>query len=236
MDTDSSVDTSKVFEGEGGGMGLVKDEGREGDWIQGFTGRRYYPADPRPGDFDILDIAHSNAMICRYTGHCSRHYSVAEHEIIVSRMVPEADALAGLLHDASECIVNDLSRPLKRTLGKQNPIFAFEHRVQQAIFTQFGINPEIPESVHHADIQICVLEKRVLMPRSDKWDLPYDEPTGKGIYIACLDSFSAVSAWLRRYGQLTGQNMRGEMQRYRELMWQGLDAVTKQDHKNQAGD
>ena len=56
-----------------------------GSWAQTFTGRQFFPLDPDPQDIDIVDIAHSLAMQCRYNGHTDRFYSVAEHCVHVSR-------------------------------------------------------------------------------------------------------------------------------------------------------
>ena len=60
-------------------MNVVVDAPRIGDWMQTYSGKRYYPVDPRIEDVDINDIAHALSHLCRYGGHCSRFYSVAEH-------------------------------------------------------------------------------------------------------------------------------------------------------------
>ena len=57
---------------------------RRGDWMQTHSGLRFYPLDPRPEDIRIEDIAHALPMICRFNGHCSRFYSVAEHSLNVA--------------------------------------------------------------------------------------------------------------------------------------------------------
>ena len=63
-------------------------EPRVGDWIATFTGRQAYPMDLRPSEITIEDIAHSLSMQCRYTGHCLRFYSVAEHSVLMARWWP----------------------------------------------------------------------------------------------------------------------------------------------------
>ncbi len=82
---------------------------RRGDWIQVRSGRKFHPLDPRPEDVDINDIAHALSNLCRFTGHCTDFYSVAQHSVIASQIVPPASALAALLHDASEAYMGDIS-------------------------------------------------------------------------------------------------------------------------------
>ncbi len=50
---------------------------RKGEWIQTYTGKQFWPLDPRPEDIDIEDIAHALALTCRFNGHCDYFYSVA---------------------------------------------------------------------------------------------------------------------------------------------------------------
>ena len=71
-------------------------------YIETVSGRKFYFLNPNPEDIDIEDIAHALSMQCRFTGHTKWFYSVAEHAIWVSYLVPVHLALEGLLHDASE--------------------------------------------------------------------------------------------------------------------------------------
>lgn len=111
------------------------------------------------GRYSIHTIAHALANLCRFTGHTREHYSVAQHSVLVSMLVPAEHALAGLLHDAHEAFVGDISKPLKSIL----PDFrAIEYRVQAAVLASFGIE-SIPECVHRADEQAMHLELRELV-------------------------------------------------------------------------
>ena len=99
---------------------------RKGDWMQTFTGRQYWPLDPRADEVDPVDIAHHLSMICRYCGASTRFYSVAEHTLGVLYVgLREADRrlpafarysrlviAALLLHDAAEAYCHDLLRPI----------------------------------------------------------------------------------------------------------------------------
>ena len=85
-------------------------------WIQTYTGRKFFPLTDEPGEIDLRDIAHSLALQCRFNGHCRQFYSVAEHSVRVSHILPDEEAAWGLLHDAAEAYVSDLPRPLKLTV------------------------------------------------------------------------------------------------------------------------
>lgn len=139
-------------------------------WIETFTGRRFYPLDPRPLDIDIEDIAHALSMICRFTGHVRQFYSVAEHSVRVSRACCHQDALWALLHDASEAYVADMSRPLKHA-PEMYAYRSVEKRIMDAVTERFGLSPVEPPSVKDADNRLLVTEKRDLMPPSPDWEV-----------------------------------------------------------------
>src|SRR5437868_2917508 len=121
---------------------------RKGGWMQTSSGVAYYPLDPLPGDINIEDIAHALSNLCRFGGHCRRFYSVAEHSILVSRVVPRQHALQGLLHDATEAYMVDVPRPLKVELDNYARIEDLNWRCIAAVF---GVPYEMHESVKRAD-------------------------------------------------------------------------------------
>jgi uncharacterized protein len=93
------------------------------DYIETFSGVKFFPFDPRPEDINIIDIAHALSKQCRFGGHPKIFYSVAQHSLFVAQLLREkgADALVqlyGLLHDATECYMVDLPSPIKRQLPK----------------------------------------------------------------------------------------------------------------------
>lgn len=182
-----------------GGRGKEFADGRKGDWMQTYTGRRFYPVDPRPEDVDILDIALALGNIGRYLGHC-RFYSVAEHSVMVSRAVPEHLALEGLLHDAEEAYVHDMIRPWKRALDKDNEYFKLARQINIVVRARFGLGPDESPEVKQADVAVLGAEKAVLHPRSDPWYLPFPDP---GFKIRCFAPVEATKLFLRRYEELT---------------------------------
>ena len=91
------------------------------DFITTYTGVHLNPADPDPDQIRIEDIAHALSLICRGNGQVRTFWSVGEHCLCCAR---EAEArglssrvvLACLLHDASECYLSDVPRPVKKDL------------------------------------------------------------------------------------------------------------------------
>jgi hypothetical protein len=191
-----------------------KDEGRKGDGLQTYTGRAYYPIDPRPEDVDIRDIAHALAMLCRYTGHCRDFYSVAEHSVHVSYVVQrearaghylESDvtdlAFQGLMHDASEAYVADIGRPLKPYLSNYHEIEALNW---EAIAARFCLPLQLHSSVKRVDDGICLTEKKAIMgPSPMPWDAKLGDPVAST--IMCWSPKHAEARFLARFNELHGQ-------------------------------
>lgn len=204
-----------------GGRGLLE-EGRIGDWMQTWTGRRFYVADPRPEDVDPLDCIMALAMKSRYNGHC-RFYSCVEHSIHVNRMVPLEYAREGFGHDFDEVYMPDLHRPAKRVLGKENAFFKLcENIYKKAIAPRFNLPLELSSIVKEADTAICIVEREALHPRADEWYLPFPRPN---IEIQAYGPEAAFWAGLQRYCELFNDDFEKLSGRARELMAQDQDAL-----------
>lgn len=147
---------------------------RIGDWCQTATGIAFWPLDPRVEEVCDEDIAHALSMQCRFGGHCSTFYSIAEHSVRLSLIVPPEDALAGLLHDAAEAYLADLPRPVKLSMPEYSRI---ERRVAHVIGRRYGIDLVLlPESVKAADNIMLATEKRDLMVTPPLDWAPLPEP------------------------------------------------------------
>jgi hypothetical protein len=78
-----------------------------GPYLQTVSGRWVNPFDPDPGQLDAGDIARALANQCRFGGHSRVFYSVAQHCVIVSRVVEERggdveDVFAALMKPGAE--------------------------------------------------------------------------------------------------------------------------------------
>ncbi len=154
-----------------------------GNWIQTFTGKRFYPLDVLPDDISIIDIAHALSLVNRFTGHTRQPYSVAEHSVRVAQLAPYHRPelrLAALLHDASEAYLADIARPIK-LMSVMDSYRQLEHDIQSAIYRKFGITCDLAE-VHQWDNILLATEGRDLMPGGTAdWTL-YGEPLKETIY------------------------------------------------------
>lgn len=133
--------------------GMVFDVQRKGDWMQVASGRKFWPLDPRADEIDIEDIAHALSMLCRFGGHVQKFYSVAEHSVWCSYVVPPWHAMQALMHDATEAYCVDIPRPLKRGLSNYAEI---EANIWSATCERFGLKPELHAEVKAADNAMCL--------------------------------------------------------------------------------
>lgn len=136
--------------------------GRNGDWIQTFSGIQFFPLDPRPEDIKIEDIAHALSNQCRFSGHVKNFYSVGQHSVLCSRVCEEPNKLWALIHDASEAFLVDLPRPVKRSPGFI-PYLEAEERLMAVICKVCNLDPQMPKEVKEADNRMLITEKEQLM-------------------------------------------------------------------------
>lgn len=155
-------------------------------WIQTYTGRQFHVMEPRADEVHHEDIAHALSLLCRFNGHVDRFYSVAEHCLILSHVLPPEAQLWGLLHDAGEAYVGDMSRPLKQHM---QDFIGAEFRVLLRIIEYFGLVPwfmdegshAVREMVHEADTRILLNERAALMSMAQhNWSVDGLEPLDLG--------------------------------------------------------
>lgn len=198
-------DLDSLINYENGCKGMV--DKRDG-WISTYTGKKFFIFNPRVEDIEIADIARALSMICRFNGHVKKFYSVAQHSVLVSYIVPEEYALEGLMHDATEAIIGDMVRPIKRFMPEFKEV---ENKLEAAIAQRFNLRTDIHDIIKEADNIALVTEARDLLTTKRIMD-SFDEkikPLKKK--IKCNRPTLAEKHFLDRYYELNGvRNGRGK--------------------------
>lgn len=170
--------------------------------MQLVSGKSYWPADPHESEVDITDIAHALGMICRFGGQALRFYSVAEHSVHVSMLVPHEHALQALLHDAPEAYIGDMIRPVKDIVG--NAYRNLEDLNWHVVARRFGVSPVMHPTVKDADDMMLQAERKLLKPQDlEPWEHVHGVPAATGVNIVFLDPMDAKDAFLHRFRELS---------------------------------
>lgn len=169
-------------------------------WMLTFTGRDFFPLNPRIEDIDPVDIAHALSLICRFGGHVRDFYSVAEHCVVMSFAVAPQNALWALLHDATEAYVGDMVRPLKQAMPEY---CAVEDNLMRVICDRFGLSDQCPAEVKLADTRILHDERNAFMTKSPKPWSSLENVIPLGVDIEGWDPKTAEKYYLNRLSELT---------------------------------
>lgn len=174
--------------------------------IRTYTGGRFFPLDPTVTDVYVLDIAHALSNMCRFTGHVTEFYSVAQHSVHVSEEVRRMggtphEQLQALLHDASEAYMTDVSSPVKHTDGMAAYREA-EKRLTAVIYSAYCLPIEESPKVKEADLKLLVTEARDLMGDPQDWP-DYDRIERLPFKIVPLSPKAAKRAFIDKFQSLT---------------------------------
>lgn len=176
-----------------------------GPYLQTVSGRWVNPFDPDPAQLDAGDIARALANQCRFGGHSRVFYSVAQHSVIVSRLVEERggdveDVFAALMHDASEAYLGDMPHPLKHRSPLGAAFKGVEEELERAIRDRFRIKPDVAE-IKRADRALLATERRAFSAETWHWpELEGVEPLDLDLEAWPPDE--AAQAFAQRYAEL----------------------------------
>ena len=163
--------------------------------IKLLSGGHFDFVDMEQSVYTIEDIAHNLSRICRFTGAVKKHFSVAQHCVLVSQSVPDEHAMAALFHDASEAFMSDINSPLKALIPQYK---ALEKKVEKYIFNKIGLKFPMHPSIKIADISVFTAENFYLRGVESDW-------AGIDRYPKKIVAWSAEKAYnefLKRYEQL----------------------------------
>lgn len=170
-------------------------------WIITLTGKHFNFKTVTPESICIEDIAGALSNICRFTGHLPEFYSVAQHSIHCSYLVPAEYALEALLHDAAEAYCNDINSPLKALLPDYQ---AVESKVEAVIRYKFNLPPVMSAPVKRADLIMLGTERRDFgLDDGTVWPILEGVPTADFL-IDPMAPAHARSLFIKRYVELKG--------------------------------
>lgn len=200
---------------------------RPGAWSQAYSGETYWPLDPLPEEIHFDDIV-AGLREPRYRGQTREFYTVLEHSVLVSCMAEklasqrthtkrlvELCGRLGLLHDATEAYIGDVTRPLKyqRVMRGYRKLEAkWEAAVMEHFHVFAGAPYDVPDweaeeakrIVHEVDNRIVLDEIEALMIDPDMWSRRgrYVGVEPLGIEIPGWTWEQAMIAFCQRFSEL----------------------------------
>jgi 5'-deoxynucleotidase YfbR-like HD superfamily hydrolase len=190
--------------------------------IDTASGVRLDLDNPRPEDIRIADVAGGLSKVCRFGAQALEYYSVAQHALLVQRLVVEAGhpelALAALHHDSHEAYLCDIPTPLKRKIRARTNVYDEACKTLDRVIAK-AFSFERPEqdsleqwAIKRADNQALLMEAARLLPDGGK-ALRRDKGFGEEEYrdLAALEEplppAKAEKLFLQVHGKLAGDVM-----------------------------
>lgn len=169
------------------------------DCIRTYTGTYVNVFEPTTEMINITDICHGLAHQCRFGGHTTEFYSVAQHSVMASRMFNDwKSGLDALLHDAAEAYLLDIPSPIKAHLpGYRN----MENRLMQIIAQVYNTRWPLTDAVKKADKELLEYEWNHMVLRS------------RGKLINYWSPSYAKAEFMQRYRELTEMAQKEERER-----------------------
>lgn len=115
------------------------------------------PREPMPLEMVVRTLAH----ICRWNGRCSRFYSVLDHSILLSRIVPQELAGQALVHDFAEAYTGDFADPIKK-MPEMEWFRERESVLDRRMWKHYGGFDGMDEIVFRADHELAKAEANQL--------------------------------------------------------------------------
>lgn len=172
--------------------------------IRTYHGIYMDPFSAKEDEIDIKDIAHALSLLCRANGHIKHFYSVAQHCLncekeAAARELGDEIRLFCLLHDATECYISDITRPVKRRMPEY---CAAEEKLAEVIyrklagklpdeFQQKAINDVDDTLLHHEFFNLCGAKIFEVEPKLYA-DITFDEQNAKEVEQSFLSLYNEL--------------------------------------------
>ena len=161
-----------------------------------FSGKFLDYTNPSVRQISIEDIAIALSREARFSGHTKDFYSVAQHSLYVSHIVPPEFAMEALLHDATEAYCKDIPTPLKRLLPDYQKI---ERAVDQVIRKKYGLLDTMSQEVADGDHAALLHEMfsftkhNVGIPFVGEPIVPLSSPDARAAFLARFKELRALA-------------------------------------------
>lgn len=173
------------------------DLSRRGDWIETFSGERWWPHDPRVEDVRRIDLP-ALVQVIRFGGHCRSKrpgsspfalYSVGQHSVLCAELVSALggtpfERKCGLMHDGHEIYPpGDVLSPVFRyACPATSALRAMSDAAKEAFRAAMGLPLAMPEIVKRADMIMLATELRDLMI-TQSWQRKLPDPASMQIEV-----------------------------------------------------
>lgn len=172
------------------------------DYIALDNGTKLSLTKPDTKVMNIENIANALSMQCRFNGQISRFYSVAQHCLLVSEIAEKADsshAFVGLMHDATEAYIGDLSSPIKQMLPDYQKL---ETLIWKKLCQRYELPTQLPKEIHIYD-HIALITEASQLQKGNTWKTWYPELEPSDHFIIPLNPPEAAKAFIERFKELT---------------------------------
>lgn len=180
-----------------------------------FTGNYFDFTDISSNTVTIFDIAQGLSNVCRFAGQCPKFYSVAQHSVLVAKLINhsrEATDLSkeerrivvfqGLMHDATEAFLGDVTTPLKKLLAAYK---ALETELHADLMRRLGLPIELHALVKHYDLVALAIEQREVMKNTDEWLVLKDIRPPRDYALPVQTPEQARESFLNYYLNMTAE-------------------------------
>lgn len=147
----------------------------------------------------VRDYATHLSHISRFCGALNHRYSVADHLVYVSYLVPPHLAGQGFMHDGHEALCLDVHRPMKVLLPDYRRV---ERRIERAFRKHFGMPMDFDPLIKIWDDYAANIERSLLIPEAKLWPRMAIDPASNKLPVMHETWEDSRDAWLDRFYEL----------------------------------